>query len=90
MERWEGSELEMSEEEEIRSIIEGEQNGEWLASVYDKIKEEYSNKFIAVKDGSIIADNDSLPDLLEKLASDEKRWSILIEFIGTDDFSMIL
>ena len=66
-------------------------NGAWMTESYDRIRQDYLNEFIAVKDRMVISHNKSLDLLLAELRSKKEQLDeILIEFVHGDDFKFIL
>jgi hypothetical protein len=75
----------------LQAILQSEDNGEWVDSNFDEIQARFSDRFIAVKEKTIIADAGALDALLEKLtAMGEDLDEILIQFVHGKDFSFIL
>jgi len=54
---------------ELAAIIQFEEEGGWLESVYHEIQDKHANKFVAVKNKSIIATDEDLEALLQLLES---------------------
>jgi ribosome biogenesis SPOUT family RNA methylase Rps3 len=68
-----------------------EEDSKWLALNYDKIKNKFMNRFIAVKNKKIIANNDNLGELFANLRSKDINPSFtLIEFVPEKDLMLIL
>ena len=63
-------------------------NMEWLAENYDKLKEEFDGKWIAVSDARVVESAESLHKLKEAIAKHQNRDSIVVEFITTEPIAM--
>jgi hypothetical protein len=76
---------------DLELITEIEEDSIWLDEHLNEIKEKNSNKFVAVKDKSIILVSDNLDTLLKVLREKKEDLDrLLIEFIHGDDYNFIL
>ena len=67
------------------------ENKKWLDETYDKLKEKYNNKYIAVENKEIIDSDEDLHCLIERLKKIKKDIDqILIEPIYSEDLKMLL
>lgn len=81
----------MTEIEELKCLSELNKNSEWIASRYEEIREVYAGKFIAVKDLSVIENDENVNDLLNRLyARDENIDCIAVEFVPPRNLMIIL
>jgi len=75
----------------LAAIIQFEEYGEWLESVFDEVQDKYANTFVAVKNKSIIATAEKLDSLLELLERmDVSPDEVLVQFIHGKEFTYIL
>lgn len=81
----------MKMEELFKELKEGNENLQWLSKNFEKIRKQYSGKFVAIKDKKIIlssTDLEALIDKLEKRKEDPAR--LLIDFIPQEDFILVV
>jgi ABC-type phosphate/phosphonate transport system ATPase subunit len=77
--------------QELEMINEMEQDNKWLESHQEDVRKKYENKFIAIKNQSIIASNTTLDGIIKELeGKGEKTSLVLIEFVHKKDFRIIL
>ena len=81
-------ELKMEEFEDIKAI---ERDSKWLYENYDKYKEIYEGKLIAVKDEKILSVGDDMQELCNKIEEkgEDPRW-IYVTSIPPKDIVFIL
>jgi hypothetical protein len=73
-------------------ILDGiENDSRWLYSHYDGIREEFSDKFIAVKNCRVIGSDEGMEGLVKKLESMGENPSLLLtKFVSRKDIVLIL
>jgi len=81
----------ISETEEAKIMERFDRDSKWLAKNYEKLRTEYLEKFIAVKDNKVIAESESIQGLHKKL--EEKgvdSRTILVDFMLSKDAVLFL
>ncbi|OGI12298.1 hypothetical protein A3K64_03170 [Candidatus Micrarchaeota archaeon RBG_16_36_9] len=77
--------------QELEMINEMEQDNKWLESHSEEIRKKYENKFIAIKNKSIIAFSPTLDGIIKELEEKGEKPSLVsIEFVHKKDFRIIL
>ena len=77
--------------QELQMITKMETNVKWFNLHYTEIRERYENKFIAIKDDHIIAEDDNVENLIENIEKQgEDPGLTLIEFIPEKGTVLIL
>jgi len=77
--------------DELQTLLEFEQNDRWLHENIDRLRDKFANKFVAVKNKKVIVYSAEIDDLIKKLEKKkEKPNEVLIEFINTKDFKLLL
>lgn len=67
------------------------ENKKWLDNNYERLKEKYNNKYIAVENKEIIDSDDDLHCLIERLKISKKDIDqIIIEPIYSEDLKLLL
>jgi hypothetical protein len=61
---------------------------QWLADNYDKLKEEFNGKWIAVSGGSVVESSKDLQNLKDALSKHKNPESIVVEFMSTEPIAM--
>ena len=75
----------------LSTIVKFEEDGEWIDANFDKIQERYGNRFIAVKNRTIIIDAEKLESIIDELKSKGVSLDdVLIQFVHGKDFSFLL
>lgn len=75
----------------LSTIVKFEEDGEWIDANFDKIQERYRNRFIAVKNRTIIIDAEKLESIIDELKSKGVGLDdVLIQFVHGKDFSFLL
>ncbi|MDD5778707.1 MAG: DUF5678 domain-containing protein [Candidatus Thermoplasmatota archaeon] len=78
-------------DEEMQMFARYRQDSRWLMDNYGRIKREYANRYIAVKDGEIIESGDTSSQLFASLRRRrEDLRTVLIEFIPPEDRILVL
>jgi len=81
--------METRQEMEFLKIF--EKDSCWLLQNYEKVQKEFEEKFVAVKNGKVIADGKNIQELTEKLKKREIDPRItVIDFIPRKDFLLFL
>lgn len=57
----------MTNAEIVQMLVNARNDQEWFSINFDKFKEEYNNRFIAIRDKSVLDDASRIEDLMEKL-----------------------
>jgi len=81
----------MTDEKEIEFIKEIERDSKWLYENYDKYREVYEDKLIAVKNEKILSVGDDMEELSKKIEEmgEDPRW-IYVTSIPPKDLVFIL
>lgn len=78
-------------EQELQMINEMEINIQWFNLHYTEIREEHENKFIAIKDNRIIAEDENIESLIKNIEKQgEDPGFVLIKFIPKKGTVLIL
>jgi hypothetical protein len=64
------------------------ENMQWLDENYDRLKQKFDGKWIAVTDGQVVEAAEDLRKLAEAIKKHEKRESIVIEHIRAEPIAM--
>lgn len=79
------------DEDILQELIEGNNNLKWFSENFEKLKEKYPNKYVAMKDTEVIMDDknfDNLASNLKKEFGDISRFEI--KFIPDDEFILVV
>ncbi|MFA4820087.1 MAG: DUF5678 domain-containing protein [Candidatus Aenigmatarchaeota archaeon] len=72
-------------ESELQLIKQFEADSNWLKTNKDELREEYTNKFVAVKDEHVAGSNSDLKVLIKELKKNKINPAfVVIEFITKD------
>lgn len=75
----------MTEEEELKLLKEGREDLKWLQVKYEKLTEEYNNRFVAIRRGGILASGKTIEAVIDELKKqNEDPSTTLIEYITKD------
>jgi len=78
-------------EEELKILKEFQKDTQWLIENYQKLKKEFVDRFVAIKNGKVIESDENLDKLIEKLQKKgEDASKTVIEFIPPEDMIIIL
>jgi hypothetical protein len=74
---------------ETRQVFElSSENMQWLADNYDRLKQEFDGKWIAVSGGSVVESSKDLQNLKEALSKHKNPESIVVEYMSTEAIAM--
>ena len=71
----------MKEIDDKEKFLASLEDTEWVVKNYDKLRENYEGKFIAVFQKKVILSRDSIEELMDEL---EKSYSEILDFITTE------
>ena len=78
-------------EQELQVLNNIENDSKWLYSRYEKIRESFSDRFVAIKNSKVVESDESMEDLINKLeAKGENPAFLLIKFIPKKEIVLIL
>lgn len=76
---------------ELASLTRFENDGRWLQSHLAELRRKFTNQFVAVKDGDVIANDANADILIKKIVNKKEEPSqVLIEFIHKKDLKILL
>jgi hypothetical protein len=76
---------------ELQELIQVQNDTKYLIKFYDKLKSQYENQYVAIKDGKIIANNKTIDGILKYLEAKKiDSAKVLIEFLTPKDMLLIL
>lgn len=76
---------------ESQALIQAQKDAEYLNNSYDSLKKEYTNQYIAIKDGGVIANHENIATVIKILRVKKlDPAEILIEFVSPKDMLLIL
>lgn len=76
---------------ELQQLIEVQKNTEYIKKSYDSLKKNYTNQYIAIKDGKMIAHNEDMATVFKLLKSKKiNPATVLIEFLHPKDILLVL
>lgn len=77
-------------ETEVQELLQIHKDAEYLNKSYDSLKQKYTNQYIAIKNGAVIAHHKNMRDIL-KLIKNKKfnPANVLIEYVNPKDMLLI-
>ena len=76
---------------ELQQLIEVQKTTEYIKNSYDLLKKNYTNQYIAIKDGRIIAHDKDMATIFQLLKSKKINLAtVLIEFLHPKDILLVL
>jgi ABC-type transporter MlaC component len=76
---------------EFQVLLNVQKDADYLKKSYDTLKKNYSNQYVAIKDGKVVAHNKNIDVILKLLRSKKINPSnVLIEFLHPTDMVLIL
>lgn len=77
--------------QQIQILNSAYENNEWIQSKIEDLRKEHENKFIAVENKELIAEDKDIKKIIKKIIKMKKNpAAITIEFINKKGFKMIL
>lgn len=76
---------------ELEGLIQMQKDSEYLNKSYDDLKQKYTNQYIAIKNGTVIANHKDINVLLKMIRAKKlDPTMILIDFVSPKDMLLIL
>lgn len=77
--------------QEFKLLVDMDNDAKWLHMNFEKIREKFENKFIAIKNRNVIAEGNEFEDVIKKLKKKkENPATVLIKFIHKKGTTIIL
>ena len=74
---------------ETRQIFEqSSENMQWLADNYDRLKEKFGGKWVAVSRKNVVESDENLQRLKDAISKHKNPESIVVEYVNTETIAM--